>query len=139
MINTDLAKYIQKTSENDDSIWLIYGTHVLAQYALANNAHILNGVHLYPQFEIWEIIDPEKLYFDYYNRYAHVIVSEKQENEDLVELLQSDAIMLNINPCDSKLKDLKVKYIITTAPLNDTTCLTKQESFGNVEVFFLQY
>ncbi|HBB64544.1 MAG: hypothetical protein UR34_C0015G0002 [candidate division WS6 bacterium GW2011_GWC1_33_20] len=139
LINTDLAKYIQKTSENDDSIWLIYGTHVLAQYALANNAHILNGVHLYPQFEIWEIIDPEKLYFDYYNRYAHVIVSEKQENEDLVELLQSDAIMLNINPCDSKLKDLKVKYIITTAPLNDTTCLTKQESFGNVEVFFLQY
>ena len=33
---------------------------IIAQYALANGADVINGVHIYPQFTLWEIIDPER-------------------------------------------------------------------------------
>lgn len=135
LINTDLAKYIRKESLADDSKWIIYGNHALAQYALANNANILNGVHVYPQFKIWKIIDPEEKYIDIYNRYAHIMVSETQE-ENSISLIQQDALMLKISPCDSKLKKLGVKYILTTTPLENTFCLTEKQRFDNDIVIY---
>ena len=119
----------------DDSKWIIYGNHALAQYALANNASVLNGVHVYPQFKIWKIIDPEEKYIDIYNRYAHIIVSETQEANS-ISLIQQDALMLKISPCDSKLKELGVKYILTTTPLENTSCLTEKQRFDNDIVIY---
>lgn len=138
LINTDLAQYIKKESSIDDSKWIIYGNHVLAQYALANNASIVNGVHVYPQFKIWEIIDPEKKYIDIYNRYAHIIVSETEDSSS-VSLVQQDALLLKISPCDSKLKQLGVKYIMTSTPLKDTSCLVEKKRFDdNIVIYNLK-
>lgn len=135
LINTDLANYIKKESSVDDSKWIIYGSHTLAQYALSNNASTINGVHLYPQFKIWEVVDPEKKSVDTYNRYAHIIVSETKE-ESSVQLVQQDALMLQISPCDSKLKELGVKYVLTDTPLENTSCLIEKMKFNDKIVIY---
>ena len=128
LINTDLANYIQEISENDNSKWIGYNNNYLTQYALANNASVINGVHLYPQFDIWKILDPEKEYFDLYNRYAHVNISEYEEGEEYIRLLYNDALEVNISPCDKKWDSLNVKYLITYQEMS-YSCLKLKRDF----------
>lgn len=134
LIDTDLANYIEDTSSKDDSKWIVYGNHYFAQYALANNASIINGVHPYPQFKIWEILDPEGKYVNLYNRYAHISVSEYEEGEEMIVLTAMDAIDINIDPCDEKLKQLKIKYILSTDKL-ENTCLNLKKEFEDYNIF----
>ena len=128
LINTDLAKYIQEVSTEDDSKWVAYNHNYLAQYALANNASIINGMHLYPQFKIWETLDPEKQYLDVYNRYAHINISEYEEGEEYIRLLYPDALEVNISPCDERWDYLNVKYIITYQEMS-YSCLQLRKVF----------
>lgn len=137
LINTELADYIEEKSTEDDSKWIIYGTHLYAQYALANNANVVNGVHYYPQFKMWKILDPEEKYINVYNRYAHIVVSEYLQGQEIIQLLQEDVVLLNISPCDQKLKELGVKYVMTSVPLNDTSCLIKDKDIDNITIYTL--
>lgn len=135
LTDTEVAHYIRDLSEKDDSKWVVYGDHTLAQYALANNANILNGVHIYPQFKIWEVLDPEKKYMDVYNRYAHVMVSTKSEDEEDISLIAPDALVLNIDPCDEKLKQLDVKYYLSNEEMPENTCLNKLKQIDKVSIY----
>ncbi len=137
LTDTDIAIYIRETSQKDDSKWIVYGNHYYAQYALANNANVINGIHMYPQFKIWEILDPQKKHADIYNRYAHVMVSEYDEGENLVNLTAMDTIELNIDPCDDKLKELKVKYVLSSYELSKT-CLIKMKQFDSLNVYIYE-
>ncbi|MBP6976430.1 hypothetical protein KBH77_03525 [Patescibacteria group bacterium] len=130
LINTDLANYIQEISKNDDSKWIAYENDTLAQYALANNASIIDGIHLYPQFKIWKILDPEEKYINIYNRYAHINISEYEEGDEYMRLLQQDLIEINISPCDERLDRLNVKYIITDQDMSSYTCLKLRKDFS---------
>jgi len=136
--DTDLANYITDLSTEDDSKWVIYGDHHYAQYALANNASVLNGIHPYPQFEIWSVINPQKDYEDIYNRYAHVIFTDYETGENLLILVQNDLLVVNISPCDPKLKELDVKYVLSTINFQDSSCLEKQNQFGNATIYLLK-
>ena len=129
LINTDLANYIEEVSTEDDSKWIAYDNNMLAQYALANNASIINGIHLYPQFGIWKVLDPEKEYMDIYNRYAHINISEYEEGEEYIRLLYPDALEVNISPCNEKWDSLNVKYIITYQDLSSYSCLQLRKDF----------
>lgn len=137
LINTELSDYIEEKSIEDDSKWIIYGTHLYAQYALANNANVVNGVHYYPQFKMWKILDPDGKYTNIYNRYAHIVVSEYTQGQETIQLLQEDVVLLNISPCDQKLKTLGVKYVMTSVPLNNTSCLTKDKDIDNITIYTL--
>jgi len=135
LINTPLADYITELSTKDDSRWIVYGDHTIAQYALANNAKVLNGVHIYPQFEIWKVLDPEGKYVDIYNRYAHIIVPTYVPEKELVTLVSPDALELNIDPCDERLKVLNVKYYISTKEILTNSCLTKLKQIDKIGIY----
>lgn len=135
LINTPLADYITELSIKDDSKWIVYGDHTLAQYALANNANVLNGVHIYPQFKIWEVLDPEGKYMDMYNRYAHIIVPIYVPEKELVTLVSPDALELNIDPCDERLKVLDVKYYISTKEILTNSCLIKLKQIDKIGIY----
>lgn len=135
LTNTEIAKYIRETSEKDDSKWVAFGDNRIAQYALANNASIINGVHIYPQFDIWKVLDPQGQYIDIYNRYAHIGFEENIGNNSSIQLLLPDALVVNINPCDPKLKELGTKYILTTKPLHNTSCLKNQKRFERIIIY----
>lgn len=133
--NTDLAREIRDLSEKDDSKWAIYGHYYLSQYALANNANVLNGVQMYPQFKTWKILDPDEKFFTIYNRYGHFNLSEYQESEDLIEQTSNDAYIVNISPCSIKMQELGVKYVLTSVPLEDTACFREVHRYNNITIY----
>jgi len=135
LTETPLAKEIQILSSQDDSRWIIYGNYVYSHYILANGGRVMNGMHNYPQFDMWKIIDPEKEYYDLYNRFAHIFFSEYIEGENLVQLNQNDAVEINMNPCDIKLQNLGVKYLLSTIELKDNYCLEKIDSFQGATIY----
>lgn len=134
LINTDLAEYITELSSEDDSKWVIYGDNAFSQYALANGASIINGIHTYPQFGIWSVLDPDGEYMDVYNRFAHVSVSDYEDGEEFIRLTAMDALEVNIDPCDTKWNELDVKYILSTYEM-DKECLTPLKVFDNYNVY----
>lgn len=124
--NTNFSKTVNKYESNRNNKWIVYGDHRFAQYLIANGHSVLNGIHYYPLFEMWKIIDPSTDYYHIYNRYAHVQFAN-QENKPLVELLYADQIRVNMNPCDEKLKMLEVSYFLLPEK-KEYSCLEYKES-----------
>ena len=124
---TDFAKTINKYISSPEKKWVVYGDHRFAQYLLANGQSVLNGIHYYPLFDMWEVIDPEKKYIEIYNRYAHIHFSDTENSKDLIELIYADQINVNIDPCDNKLRELNVELFLLTEK-TDYTCLIYRES-----------
>jgi hypothetical protein len=124
LTETRIARAIREY-ENDGK-WVVYDDYRWAQYILLNGGNPLNGTHFYPLFEIWEVLDPDEEYIHIYNRYANVAVSEYEEGDDLVILNHPDTITINIDPCDTKLKQLNVKYILSKE-LMEVSCGTLEK------------
>ncbi len=137
LIGTDLARYIQEISKNDTSKWVGYNSLALSQYALANDASLISGVHTYPQFKIWEQIDVNGEYKDMYNRFAYVLVSEKEIDEQIINLIAPDAVEINMDPCDPTWKSLNVKLIISSGKLNGS-CLYLKKEFNQYNVYIYE-
>jgi hypothetical protein len=112
---TELANIIQ---EHTDGRWIVYDDYRWSPYVLINGGNSLTVTHLYPLFDLWEVLDPEKEYEDVYNRYANIGVSTYEEGEDLLVLNHPDSVTINIDPCDPKLKELNIKYLLFTKERN---------------------
>jgi hypothetical protein len=108
---TELANIIQ---EHTDGRWIVYDDYRWSPYVLINGGNSLTVTHLYPLFDLWEVLDPEKEYEDVYNRYANIGVSTYEEGEDLLVLNHPDSVTINIDPCDPKLRELNIKYLLFT-------------------------
>lgn len=108
----NISKEIQELSnKNPDSIWATVDAGIyLGNYALANGATVLNSTNFFPNFELWEKIDPENKYKEYWNRYAHVKISIVNQ-DTTVDLPQPDSLNLNLNSSD--LCKLDISYIIS--------------------------
>lgn len=137
LIGTDLAKYIQELSKNDTSKWVGYNSLALSQYALSNDASIINGAHTYPQFEIWRQIDSKEEYKDIYNRFAYVLVSEKEIDEEKITLIAPDTVEINMDACNPIWNSLNVKHIISNGEI-DGPCLELKKKFEKYNVFIYE-
>ncbi len=137
--NTTFAKTINKYTSNPQNKWVVYGDHRYAQYILANGQSVLNGIHYYPLFPMWKIIDPEGSFTDIYNRYAHIHFSEPDGLTPLVSLIYADQINVSMDPCDERLKKLNVTYFLLQRK-SDHSCLEYQETLqtflnGNLYIY----
>jgi hypothetical protein len=126
---TPVAEQLNKYPSDKNNKWVAYGDHRFAQYLVGNGQAVLNGIHYYPLFDMWAVIDPEKNYYDIYNRYAHIHFTDNEENPEMIELIYSDQINVNIDPCDTKLSSLKVKYFLLPDK-KEYSCLKYLESFN---------
>lgn len=103
------AKIFELKNTDPEGIWASTDW-VRANYVSTHGVKIINSTNFYPNFEKYEKIDPNKLYQDIYNRYAHVGINIT--NEDTVfELVGPDSFFINLNKLD--LNKLEVKYILT--------------------------
>ena len=88
---------------NDDSHSkrvLVLGSQIPAMQILAAGWPIVNGVHYYPQFGLWDSIDPQKIVKNEYNRFQHLIVTlgnVDNENNYEVSSPQADVVSLKLN------------------------------------------
>lgn len=112
----DVANEIKKISnKNKDAIWISYDSVVLQNYALMNNAKVLNSTNIYPNLDVWQKIDKLKKYSDVYNRYAHIAI--KFTDDDTKFLLdQTDKFTLYLNYDD--IDKLNINYIISSVDLS---------------------
>lgn len=124
---THFAETVKKYQSNEENKWIVYGDHRFAQYILANGGYVLNGIHYYPLHDMWQIIDPEKKYFEIYNRYAHIHFDNKGPESPLLELIYADQISVNMDPCDNRLKTLNVQYFLMPEFV-EKSCLEYKES-----------
>lgn len=137
LLKTDLAEYIQEVSQEDNSKWVGYNSLALSQYALANGASMINGMHTYPQFKIWGEIDNKNEYKDIYNRFAYVLVSEKSKDEQTVVMIAPDTVEINMDTCDITWKSLDVKYIISNGEINKS-CIELKKGFSDYNVYIYE-
>ncbi len=111
-----LEKKISEIAKNDkESYWLAINDRILASVGVANGARVLNMVNFYPDFEKWEIIDPEGANKDVYNRYSHINVSLTDGKTELLEGPTADLIIAKMN-CKDVLK-WPVKYLVSAGEI----------------------
>ena len=76
-------------------------------------ARALNGVHAYPQFELWQTLDPAGQYRTAYNRYAHVIFDLPATPDEFnIHLVQTDIVTVFLHPDDPRFDALNVDYLL---------------------------
>lgn len=116
----EVNKIIEEDSENN--LWITDSTIFYMQnYILASGARVLNSTNIYPNFELFETVLGNEEFEDeenrkIYNRYAHITM-EITEKINKVELIYQDSIKVCLTP--DKVKELGVKYIVTTRDLDE--------------------
>ena len=111
-----VAKEIQNIcSTYKRSKWIGYNDIRISGFLVACGAPTINSVNTYPNYEIWNVLDPERKYESYYNRYAHIAVNFI-DGETNVEMIQEDYIRLNLSYDD--ISKIDCNYIFSMEPLN---------------------
>lgn len=141
-----IAKKVQEiVKEDKDSLWVVENTtFYIPNYILGNGARVINSTNIYPNFELYEtVLGKEEAQKEeirkIYNRYAHLNVEICKENK--IELVYQDSTKLYITT--EKLKELGVKYIVTTRPLEefDTNDINYEEIYQEygLAIYELKY
>lgn len=128
-------------SDDGDGVWITVNTpYYLQNYVAANGASIINSTNYYPNFNLWDKLDPNEEYIDIYNRYAHMTIKLTNDKTN-VELVSGDHIclILNIN----ELKLLNIDYILTTEDLtiydNDDIDFNELYSEEGIIIYQISY
>lgn len=119
--NSPLLQAIEKINNQDSGLWLAEALQFpCPNYLPMAGAPTINATNIYPNMELWEMLDKDKKYEEVYNRYAHVyieVVANKEMISDKFVLLTNDKIAVYITP--DELKDMNVKYIFTVRVMED--------------------
>ena len=109
------AQAVMKIAQEDpDARWIAADQWVEANFYAACGAKVINSNNYVPNYELWEILDPEGAYNEVYNRYANFIVTMTTGETEAI-LNQPDLITLRLNY--GQLDDIDVKYLITKSEL----------------------
>lgn len=118
-----ILKAAYEINENESGIWLAENLDFPCQnYLEMAGCPVINATNIYPNMELWEMLDKEKekKYDVIYNRYAHVkmvLVENEDKINDKFELISTDVIKVYITPQD--LKDMNIKYIFTVGVMEE--------------------
>lgn len=117
-----VAKAIQEiVKEDGEGVWIAQDNNYLASMMIACGARTLNCTNTAPNYELWEILDPDKKMEEVWNRYAHLNI-EITDGDLEAFLSYQDAIELKLPA--SYLKELNVRYICSNTLLHDTEDVT---------------
>ncbi|MGI5888945.1 MAG: DUF7657 domain-containing protein [Oscillospiraceae bacterium] len=118
----DFVQAAVSCNEEEEGTWLAIGGWAEQSLLLANGMQVLNAVNYYPDFEKWELIDPDGTYMNEYNRYAHITIN-LADQETSIGNPYPDQVFVVLNPQD--LEKLGVKYILVNQDVDDL--LTKYQ------------
>jgi len=92
-------------SEDKEALW-IGQFNINGQYLVANGVNCLNGVNIYPNFKWLRLADPEGIYDEVYNRFAHISIDLGYETH--FTLLGTDSYQAILTY--ENIKDIGIKY-----------------------------
>lgn len=110
------SKEISKINNENPGKWVALDNKIGGSLLYANGVQSFNGVHYYPDLNMWEKLDTDKEYEEIYNRYANVVVSLTTEKTKFI-LIHQDLIEINLNIRD--LDKTGIKYILSDKELDD--------------------
>ena len=107
--------------DKENNLWICDSTNFMTNnYLLASGAKIINSTNLYTNFDLYKTVlgeeesqKPEVRYV--YNRYSHINMEITEDKND-IELVQQDSIKISLT--SEKIRELGVKYILTTRDLD---------------------
>ena len=118
--DSPILKAAEKINEDERGIWLSDAMGFpLPNYLTMVGCESINATNIYPNLDLWKSLDVENKYEEVYNRYAHVIMEVKNEDEIINKfvLLDLDKIQVYITP--DELENLNIKYIFTVRVMED--------------------
>jgi len=98
-----------------DAGWLTLGGDIYLRGSIeASGARFISGISRYPDHASWKILDPKAQYESAWNRYAHVAIEAGEiGSEPVISTPQSDVVIVKVDPCDARLRDLGVDVVAT--------------------------
>lgn len=113
-----ITKEVEKIIANDeDAKWICVSTpYYIQNYIAVTGAYIVNSTNYYPNFNLWDILDPEGNYDDIYNRYAHLSIDLTKESTDF-RLISTDHVGLTLNVND--LEKIDIDYMISVLDMTE--------------------
>ena len=100
--------------KNPNAVWMSDSTN-LYHFVQMFGAKGIDGVRFYPDKQLMTKIDKQNQYEEVWNRYAHLKYSLTNEKTSMTTPVPDN---VNINLNVNELKDLKIKYVLTTRDLN---------------------
>ncbi len=121
-------------------VWIAYGDMLLPNLFRMLGARAINGVHAYPQLELWKKLDTDGQGRSIYNRYAHVVFDlPAAENDISFYLQQPDLFIASLSPAHPRFTELGVDYILgldhQTATFDRLPNLQKCFSFAGKHIY----
>lgn len=93
--------------------WVVYNSLPLANLFRAIGIRAINGVHPYPQFQLWSRLDPDGSSSYVYNRYAHVGFQLAESKDDLrIITTQRDIVVVYLDPGNPAFAKLGVDFLL---------------------------
>jgi len=126
-LSKEILELNRQNGEN--TTWISYDSLELANLFRRIGVKALNGVHFFPQFEMWGKLDPEMKFKSVYNRYAHVIF-KAGENPDEIKFAnpRHDVVVVTIHPDHPLFPKLQADFIIT----NDSKAFDQAQRLDKV-------
>jgi hypothetical protein len=120
VLTSPLYQAISEIRAEDSGKWIVGDVPqwVVINLPIMAGAPTINSTNVYPAMERWETLDPEGLYSEVYNRYAHMLVDIQNDAPTWFELYGPDAPIAHIYIED--LKTLEVSYILSPAGAMDS-------------------
>lgn len=119
--NSPILQAAREINEKDGGIWLAENLEFPCQnYLTMSGCSVINATNIYPNMDLWEMLDTNKNYEEVYNRYAHVVMVLVQSEDEIIdkfELVSTDSIKVYITPND--LKEMNIKYIFTVGVMEN--------------------
>lgn len=113
--SNQLVRTIAEISSTSNKKWLSL-TDWAENIPTLGGASTISSTHYYPDFNLWEILDPGGLYADVYNRYAHMRFSLSAEENVSISLFSEDTVSVSLPV--SYLNDLDVGFVVSMSDLS---------------------
>ena len=97
--------------ENPDSRWIGIGNNINPNFLIACGAPTINSVNYIPNYEMWDLLDPERQYEEVWNRYAHIAVALSDDGNSNYFLNSQDFMTMVLNKAD--FDKLNIDYVFT--------------------------
>ncbi len=96
---SQLLNKIESLTTTQQERWVILDEHRISIGLAASGIKIGSGIFYHPPFSLWEKLDPQKIYFNTYNRYQHLTIEGTELKEgDFEPVLHSlDHVLLKID------------------------------------------
>lgn len=131
LLDNDLRSVMEDIGGGDPAdSWAVFSLDARVR-GIVHSVSVPNvsGVSVYPVVDAWDVLDPEDDDASQWNRFAIVsLVEADSEGEEIAFSVPApDSVWVHISPCDERLRDLSVRYVVVPSS-STATCGTTIDS-----------